>query len=633
MQQQDSRSIARSVPVAFAVQLESITKTFPGVVANQDVSLDVSAATFHAVIGENGAGKSTLLNILYGRYRPDSGRILVAGEDVTGALRSPADAIRRGLGLVSQHYALIPALTVLENIILGAEPAGFGGSIDRRSARERIQQIVADLQLDPLDLAARADRVSIAAGQKIEIVKALYRGARILLLDEPTATLAPQEADRLFALLQALLTRGATIVFVTHKLREVLAYSQNVTVLRAGRNAGDFVTADTSAEELLSCMIGPRAEAARLASDPSSPAAAGTSCDAEPPAAIVQDAPSPAAAAPTTGQRAEATAGAVQDAVTPPATAGEHAGGVETGVQIAPSAPPPAAGTSGQHAEAAAGATQDEAIASNRIPVLKISGLTVKGRLGSVAVREVSLEVAPGEILGVAGVDGSGQRELSEAIVGLRAPYAGTMEILAPGRGDFAVLNRLSVRQRQQTGIGYIPEDRHRTALALDFNIAENYLLGHEDSSGWGGGPILNKARMQERANTMIREYDVRMGSRDARAPARALSGGNQQKVVIARALDGQPRLLVACQPTRGLDVEAARFVYRALRHAKAQGLAILLFSLDLDEILELSDRIAVMFNAEIAGVTPRDEATPERIGALMTGAGLPAAPRQTVLP
>ena len=236
-------NLESSLPAADpAIRMESITKRFPGVLANRDVSLIVARGTFHAVIGENGAGKSTLLNVLYGRYRPDSGRIVVLGEDVSNALNSPADAIQRGLGLVSQHYALIPALTVLENIILGAEPVRAAGIIDRRAASDRILELTGRLGLEDLDLNARADRVSIATGQKIEIVKALYRGASILLLDEPTSTLAPQEADSLFALLQTLLANGTTILFVTHKLREVMAYSRNVTVLRAGCNAGDFVT-------------------------------------------------------------------------------------------------------------------------------------------------------------------------------------------------------------------------------------------------------------------------------------------------------------------------------------------------------------------------------------------------------
>lgn len=561
-----SNSESTDRPTDPAVRMVSITKGFPGVVANQDVSLTVQPATFHAVIGENGAGKSTLLNILYGRYRQDAGQIFLQGRDVTNAMHSPADAIRLGLGLVSQHYALIPALTILENIVLGAEPAGPLGILNRRTARERIRLLTHQLNLEDLDLGMRAGQVSVATGQKIEIVKALFHGAKTLLLDEPTATLAPQEAESLFALLGALLANGTTIVFVTHKLREVMAYSRHVTVLRGGRLAGDFVTADTSPEELLAHMIGTRSNAAPVGL----PAATD---------------------APLDGDR----------------RVGAHRQARELPV-VATDAP--------------LGSERRETGA----PLLRVDNLSVKSSRGSLAVRNACLEVSPGEIVGVAGVDGSGQRELAEAIVGLRHPTAGRIEMpQEPGKSP-TLLNPLSVRDRQRIGIAYIPEDRHQTALALDFSVAENYLLGHETEPQWGGGLALNTRRMNSRANDMVAAYDVRMGDRDARAPARALSGGNQQKIVIARALDSAPRLLIACQPTRGLDVEATRFVYRTLRNAKARGLGILLFSLDLDELLELSDRIFVLFNGQVAGTAARSEATPEGIGALMTGSVLPSA-------
>lgn len=575
------RAISTAHP---AVRMESITKRFPGIIANQDVSLNVRFGSFHAVIGENGAGKSTLLNVLYGRYRPDTGRILVGGEDVTNALNSPADAIRRGIGLVSQHNSLIPALTVIENIILGAEPIGAACIINRRAARDRILDTTRQMQIEDLDLRARADRVSVAAGQKIEIVKALFRGARILLLDEPTATLAPQEAGGLFRLLQTLLANGTTIVFVTHKLREVMEYSEAVTVLRAGRNAGEFVTADTSTEELLSHMIGPRTASAA---------------------------------------QSQGDTNASQIAHSATGTGSEAAGLSATAGAADPLAAAPALVGAAQRGAVGATIAMPE---SRSLVLLRVDNLSVKTRRGGISVRNALLEVAAGEIVGVAGVDGSGQRELAEAIVGLRAAETGTIEWGLPS-GSTILLNRKSVRERQRMGIAYIPEDRHRTALALKFSIAENYLLGRETEPAWGGGPILNSRRMIERANAMIQRYDVRMGERDARASAGALSGGNQQKVVIARALDGKPRLLIACQPTRGLDIEATRFVIQTLEGAKARGLGIVLFSLDLDEILELSDRIVVMFNGQIAGVVPRMEATPERIGALMTGtmASVPA--------
>ncbi len=511
------------------LRMEGITKRFPGIVANEKVHLSVRVGGFHAVIGENGAGKSTLLNILYGRYRADAGRIVLRGEDVTNALHSPTDAIRRGVGLVSQHYALIPALSVLENVMLGAEPHRVGGVLDRRAATERIAVLADRLGLPDLDLNQKAERLSVAAQQKVEILKALFRGANLLLLDEPTATLAPQEADSLFALLHALVAEGATVVFVTHKLREVMAHSDFVTVLRLGRNAGDFRTADTNEQELLHCMIGERA---------------------------------------------------------PHPSADDHS----------PPVSPPA-----------------------ETPLLRIINLTVRNARHAEAVQNVSLTLNAGEILGIAGVDGSGQRELSETIVGLRRAETGELRLLEKG-GD-TLLNPLSVRQRQRQGIAYIPEDRHRAGMVMDFSIAENYLLGHENVPEWGGGAVLNASRLLTRATQMIRDYDVRVGTRDANSPARNLSGGNQQKVVIARAIDGNPCVLVACQPTRGLDRGASVFVYDTLRQARARGLGVLLFSLDLDEVLELSDRIVVMFNGRVVGLLNRSEATPERLGALMTGA------------
>jgi len=513
---------------SFLIRMEQITKRFPGIVANDKVSLSVREGGFHAVIGENGAGKSTLLNVLYGLYKADEGHITLRGEDVTQALHSPADAIKRGVGLVSQHYALIPALSVIENVMLGAEPLEMGGLLNRREAAERIATLATRLGLQDLQLTQRAERLSVAAQQKVEILKALFRGANLLLLDEPTATLAPQEADALFALLHSLVTEGATVVFVTHKLREVMAHSDAVTVLRGGRNAGDFRTADTDPDELLRCMIGERA----------------------------------------------------------------------TQVQ-----------------NSAASVTSS----STTQTLLRITDLTVRNARHAVAVQNAGLELRAGEILGIAGVDGSGQRELSEAIVGLRRAETG--ELRLTGTSGDTLLNPLSVRQRQQLGVAYIPEDRHKAAMVMDFSIAENYLLGHENTPEWGGGAVLHASRLFSRAMQMIQGYDVRVGARDANSLARNLSGGNQQKVVIARAIDSKPCLLVACQPTRGLDRGATVFVYDTLRQARARGLGILLFSLDLDEILELSDRIAVMFNGRIVGLLDRAEATPERIGALMTGA------------
>ena len=526
-----------SVSSETVVRLERVTKQFPGIVANDRVDLTVRTGEFHAVIGENGAGKSTLLNILYGRYRPEEGRFFLDGQEVTRALASPADAIRRGIGLVSQHSASIPALTVLENILLGQEPAGAWGILNVRAARQRIAELAARLGLGGLDLHSRADRLSVAAGQKVEILRALFRGARFLMLDEPTATLAPAEADALFALLHGLTASGTTVLFVTHKLREVMTHSDHVTVLRRGRNAGDFLTAETTEAELLRRMVG----------------------------------------------REDLTE-------------------VPDGPVYAPDSLPPSEKRAGERA------------------VLHIGNLQVRARGGSRSLQDLSLELVGGEILGVAGVDGSGQRELAESIVGLRELESGEISL-----GNLSI-TRLAVRERMEKGVAFIPEDRQGAGLVMDFNVAEDLLLGHECDAKWGGGLVLRLRVLQARANAAMRSFDIRGGLQGARQSVRTLSGGNQQKIVIARAMQSEPRLLVASQPTRGLDVEASEFVYRTLREARQRGAGILLFSLDLDELLALSDRIAVLFDGRIAGILARSEATRDTVGALMTGANPRAA-------
>jgi general nucleoside transport system ATP-binding protein len=518
-------------PTPPIIQMANITKQFPGgVLANDDVSLSVAEGTLHAVIGENGAGKSTLMSILFGRIQLDSGRILLRGEDVK--IESPAKAISLGLGMVTQHTTLIPALSVLENIILGNEP---GSVIDRRTAISKVTGIAEQLGID-VDWQASAGSLSVAAQQKVEIIKALTRGARILILDEPTATLAPQEAKALFDLLHSLADSGTTILFITHKLSEVLAHSLRVTVLRGGRTVGERDTTETYSEELLAMMIGQRA-----------------ACPSVP---LGGEAPS------------------LSGLPTPP-------------YQLRPSNSP-------------------------LVPTLQVKNITVLNDRRAQALRAVSLEVFPGEIVGVAGVDGSGQRELAEAIVGLRAVRSGAILL------DGADISGASVAGRMRKGISYIPEDRRREGLILDFTIAENLLLGRQRDKGFGGGVILSKELGAQGGDLAVHDHRIRAAG--GNVPARTLSGGNQQKVVIARALQGKPRLLVAMQPTRGLDVEAARFVYETLRSAQEEGLAILLFSLDLDEIMEISDRIAVMYNGGIAGALDRKDATVDDIGRLMVG-------------
>ncbi len=524
-------------------QLEHITKSFPGVVANDDVSLALWEGTIHAVIGENGAGKSTLMSVLYGRYQPDSGRILHRGKETP--IRDPSAAIALGIGMVTQHTTMIPALSALDNIILGHEPASTGGIIDHRAARRKVDELEARLGIR-VDWDAEAEKLSVASLQKAEIVKALYRGAQLLILDEPTATLAPPEAEALFALLRALVAQGVTVVFVTHKLREVMAHSEKITVLRGGKVTGERATLDTYPEELLALMLGKTSISPGVDLTESGDILAEFTHTPEHP-----------------------------NTRTP-----EH-----------------------PHTHTPTQTTQ-------AIPPLEVCEVSVSGDRGVIPVNGVSFTVMPGEVVGVAGVDGSGQRELARAIVGLFPVRSG--RIMVNGRDA----TRLSVGARQSEGVAYIPEDRQREGLILDFTLAENMALGKHRHPGFGGGRTLNLTRISMNGEFAIRDHRIRAGGSDA--AVRTLSGGNQQKVVIARALEARPRVLVAMQPTRGLDVEATRFIYASIRRALADGMGLLLFSLDMDEIMELSDRIAVMYNGGIVSVVPRDGSTPDDIGRMM---------------
>lgn len=512
-----------------ALRLESVTKRFGDILANDQVSIDIPAGSWHAIVGENGAGKSTLLNLLYGVYRPDNGRIFAWGSDVTPTLRQPADAIRLGIGLVAQNYSLVHGLTVLENLVLGREPTLPGGRIDW----PRTEQ-TAGLSIDAVGLArnamkTRVDELSPAAQQKVEIAKALFRNARILLLDEPTSTLAPQEADSLFAILKRIRAGGTTIVVVTHKLDEVFAHSDRVTVMRTGRAVGTYRTSETDSTTVFRAMIGEGA--------------------------------------------------------------------------------PPSPDTQG-----IVNASTNEPAHPQKEPALRITDLTIAYQRGGVRVERANLTAYGGEILGIAGVDGNGQAELAEAIVGLRATFSGQIEM--GGRP----LARLNVRQRAQAGLAYIPANRNRDGLIPAFTIAQNLLLGHEDDPRWGGGWLVHRARAARVAGDVVTEFGVRGAARAGRTPVASLSGGNQQKVLIGRALRSLPKVLVACQPTRGLDIRSSQAVYDMLRSQASRGLAVLLFSLDLDEVLELSDRVAVMFDGAISPPLLRVDAGRDIVGRLMTG-------------
>jgi simple sugar transport system ATP-binding protein len=496
--------------------MRGIVKRFPGVVANDGVDFEAAVGEVHALLGENGAGKSTLSNILTGLYRPDEGEILLYGEPVR--FETPRDALDAGIGMVHQHFRLVPTFTVAENIALGEHRSDGRASllIDPGRIEGRVTELGEryGLKVDP---RARIWQLSVGEQQRVEIVKALYRDARILILDEPTAVLTPQEADVLFVTLRQMAADGRTVIFISHKLNEVKAVSDRVTVLRGGRSIGTVSTAEATPRSLASLMVG--------------------------------------------RELAEATR---------------------------------------EERAAPAG------------PVLELEDLWVEGNRGT-AVRGVSLIVRAGEIVAVAGVSGNGQRELGEAISGLRAPSRGTVRV------DGKAVTSGDPRAALQAGIAFVPEDRMTTGSAPGLSIAANLALrGYRDPS-LSRGPLLMLDRIRERAVHLIQHY--RISAPGPSAQVRVLSGGNLQKVVIAREFSGAPRVVVAASPTQGLDVGATETVRSYLRDAAAGGAAVLVFSEDLDEILELADRIAVIYEGAIAGEVPVATASIEEIGLMMAGA------------
>jgi general nucleoside transport system ATP-binding protein len=488
------------------VVLEGITKRFPGVLANDDVNLDLRAGEVHALIGENGAGKSTLMRVLYGIYPADEGRILVRGQEAK--ITSPRDAIALGIGMVHQHFVLVNPFTVTENIILGEE----GGAIlDVDAAQQRVAEL-ADQYAFRVNPSAVVEDLSVGEEQRVEILKALYRGVEILILDEPTAVLTPQETKDLFGNLTKLREAGRTIVFISHKLDEVLEIADRITVLRRGRVVGETRPAETSKAKLAEMMVG-RPVLFRL------------------------DKPD---------------------------------------VQIGE-------------------------------PVLRVDGLEGEGKLNG-----VTLEVRSGEILGVAGVEGNGQRELAEALIGLRRPASG--RILLEGRE----ITGRRVSEIRNVGVGYIPEDRHDQGLVLSMTLWENTLLGRQDDAEFAGGfGVLLIRKIKALASRLVKLFDIRTQSVDVTAST--LSGGNQQKLILARELETDPKLLIAAQPTRGLDVGAIEFVWKEILEQKAAGRAVLLISAELDEIYALSDRIVTLYEGKITGEFAPD-APPEQIGVGMLG-------------
>ena len=498
--------------------MRGITKRFPGVLANDGVDFEAATGEVHALLGENGAGKSTLSNILTGLYRPDEGEILLYGERVV--FGSPKDALAAGIGMVHQHFRLVPPFTVAENVILG-DHRGEGKRflVHPRHLERRVAELGERYHI-AVDPHARVWQLSLGEQQRVEILKALYREARILILDEPTAVLTPQEAESLFETVRVMAAEGRTVIFISHKLLEVKAVSDRVTILRDGRAITTVDTASATLRSLASLMVGREVPAV---------------------------------------ERIEREFG-IGD------------------------------------------------------PVLEVADLHAAGDRGVEALRGVTLTLRSGEIVGIAGVAGNGQRELAETITGMRPATRGSVAV------DGRPLRGGDAREAIHAGVAHVPEDRLHTGVAPSLSIASNMVLKSYRGSGVARGPLLRLRAIREHAVALIRRYDVRGGGPEL--PARQLSGGNLQKVVLAREFDGDPRVLVIASPTRGLDVAAIETVHRYIRLAAAGGVGVLLISEDLDEILALADRVAVMYEGQIAAELAVGEATVQEIGLLMAGGG-----------
>ena len=540
-----------------AIRMTGVVKRFGPVVANAGADLEVARGEIHALVGENGAGKSTLMRVLAGMYPPDGGTIEVATggsalRDVTGW--TTREAIDAGVGMVHQHFMLVPTLSVAENLILGRE-VRRGLSLDIASAEQQVRALSerTGLRVDPSRLVSD---LSVGESQRVEILKTLYRGAKILILDEPTAVLSPPEVLDLWNVLRRLRDDGGTVVLITHKLDEVIEISETITVMRAGRTVGRMPTAGATARAIARLMVGRDVE-------------------------LALDRPA------------------------------RRDGGTGNGEQRADDA----AFSLTQRTARAPSAQQGGS--PSPVPALKVMTLTVPSPRKPNEVDNVSFTVAQGEILGIAGVEGNGQTELIEAITGLRAPSEGTISIMDLAGALHDVTAR-DVRARADGGLSHIPEDRHRRGLVLEYSVADNLILGQQHRFAGGGG-TLDRARITSNATSRIGTFDIRPP--DATLPSRALSGGNQQKVVIAREMGRDFTVLIAAQPTRGVDVGAIEFIHGQLRRARADGKAILLISADLVEILALSDRVAVMYGGQIVVTLDASEASPDVLGPYMTGA------------
>jgi general nucleoside transport system ATP-binding protein len=510
------------------LEVRGLTKRFPGVLANDRIDLKLHKGKVLGLLGENGAGKSTLMNMIYGLYKPDEGEILVQGQPVE--IEDPNDAIELGIGMVHQHFQLVPVLTVTENIMLGTEYTR-GPFLDRRRARERIIDISKQYGLE-VNPDALVQDLSVGIQQRVEIVKALYRNAEILILDEPTAVLTPQETEGLFEVMQTLLDRDVSIIFISHKLKEVLRICDWIKVLRGGKVVGEADPVTSTQQSLASLMVG-------------------------------------------------------RD--------------VLLNVDKSPAQP-------GQ-------------------PVLRITNLHVRDDRELLAVRALSLEVHVGEILGIAGVQGNGQTELVEAITSLRDVERGHIYV------EGAEITDLTPRQVTQTGVSHVPEDRHRHGMVGNFPLTDNIRLQTYYTRPFAVGIMTNDRAVDEASRELVDKYDVRTPS--IFTSINSLSGGNQQKTVVAREFSRQSRLLIAAQPTRGLDVGSIEFIHKQIVQMRDEGTGVMLVSTELDEILSLSDRIAVMYAGEVIAVMPAEEANREIIGLLMAGIqpGANATPQATPEP
>lgn len=496
------------------LRMEKVTKAFPGVVANDGVTFDLEAGEVHALVGENGAGKTTLMRILYGLYRPDAGSIEIHGRPAP--VRSPRDAIRAGIGMVHQHFMLVPVFTVTENVMLGDEEVRAGIVLDRRLAAAKIRKISEQYNLE-VDPDTYIEDLPVGVQQRVEIIKLLYREADILILDEPSAVLTPQEVEELFKIMRSLVAQGKSIIFITHKLKEVLEIADRITVIRRGKVVGATRPEEADQNLLAEMMVGRHVQLE-----------------------ISKDACRPGKC------------------------------------------------------------------------ILDVKDLVILDDRKQIAVNGVTFQVVEGEVLGLAGVQGNGQTELVEAVTGLRNPLQG--EILI----DDQVMTRANPRQVTEAGVAHVPEDRQQDGLVLPFPVADNLILNTYYLEPFSKGVVLQGDKIMENANTLIQEFDIRTPG--PLTSAGALSGGNQQKVIVAREFSRPIKLLIASQPTRGLDVGSIEYIHGRLIEKRDQGTAILLVSTELDEIMALSDRIAVMYRGKIVEILPGEAATKEKVGLLMAG-------------